>query len=388
MQDYHGFAAPEMGPPRGDFATVYHTRRMLKSVQHLKLTCTQNMSTGDWGTVRPHPHETTTSSMDVDQASGASSQTAGGPGQVNSQAQQPATAPQWLYHFLVTCQLAEARIMELTLHCDCAYDGGRPTPDLIGTPWPTVGSRFPRHCFLAYPDTWIAPEYLGETVKHLNVAVQVCPNTLNFSMYPPRPMVSICDPAVSSRQLSCLLSRLPSLTTFALRESPQPYQYNRALGLLSNALLPLVLSGVGLHRLVKLKTLRLACHGGGNGIWTPMLDLIQLLQCYPLYNVVAPLGDSCAAPEEPAPRSLILELMLPASPTPVTDDDSDPLSDAVVWPLTNWNEAATQTAVIYSMINLPTWNDCERWRPNLLTLLADSSWLSLPTWGSNPAVES
>ena len=77
MQDYHGFAAPEMGPPRGDFATVYHTRRMLKSVQHLKLTCTQNMSTGDWGTVRPHPHETTTSSMDVDQASGASSQTAG-----------------------------------------------------------------------------------------------------------------------------------------------------------------------------------------------------------------------------------------------------------------------------------------------------------------------
>ena len=329
MQDYHGFAAPEMGPggQPGDFAAVYHTRRMLKKVQHLKLCCAQDMSTGNWGTV--------TNRDDANRK------------------QIPATAPQWLYHFLVTCRLAEARITELTLQCDCAYDGGQPTADLIGTSWPTVSSRFPRHCLLAYPDAWIAPEYLGATVEHLNVAMRVCPNTLDFTMYPPRPQVSICDPALSSRQLTCLLSRLPSLTTFSLRESPQLYQYNRALGLLSNALLPMVLHGVSLRQLFKLKTLRLACHGGGNGIWTPMLDLCQLLHCYPLYNVVAP-HDSCAAPEEvSSPRSLTLELMLPASPAPrdwSTNDDDDDDDNEVVWPQTDWDEAATQTAVIYSMM--------------------------------------
>ena len=133
-----------------------------------------------------------------------------------------------------------------------------------------------------FPAPWLTGQH-RLAIQQCHLAIATCPDSLHFAPWAPRPRIALCQPATTVRQLCRWMDHLPGLKRLSLRESPLSYNFNRARGLLANALLPLVLQGVSMRRLYRLDVLRIHLHGGdGEKLWTPMHDLLTMLQEYPL----------------------------------------------------------------------------------------------------------
>ena len=185
---------------------------------------------------------------------------------------------EWMGQFLAHHALPE--LVELTLDCDCAYRG-RVGTSLVGVGWREISPSF-NGCLLMFPARWLADHH-RLSIRACSIGISTCPDSLHFAPLAARPRISLCQPALTVRQLCRWVDHLPGLKSLSLRESPLSYNFNRARGLLANALLPLILQGMQMRRLYRLDVLRVHLHGAdGEALWTPMQDLLSMLKEYPL----------------------------------------------------------------------------------------------------------
>ena len=213
----------------------------------------------------------------------------------------------WMGQFLAHHALPE--LVELTLDCDCAYRG-RVGNSLVGVGWRELSPSF-NGCLLMFPTRWLADQH-RLSIRQCNIGIATCPDSLHFAPFAPRPRISLCQPALTVRQLCRWVDHLPGLKCLSLRESPLSYNFNRARGLLANALLPLVLQGMSMRRLYRLDVLRVHLHGAdGEKLWTPMHDLLSTLSEYPLVAWHPQIRDLGPVLRD---RPLTVELVLSAPP--------------------------------------------------------------------------
>ena len=213
----------------------------------------------------------------------------------------------WMGQFLALYALPQ--LVELTLDCDCTYRG-RVGTSLVGVGWREAIPSFDG-CLLMFPARWLADHHRLE-IRQTNIGIATCPDSLHFAPFALRPRIALCQPALTVRQLRRWVDHLPGLKSLSLRESPLSYNFNRARGLLANALLPLVLQGMQMRRLYRLDVLRVHLHGAdGEALWTPMQDLLSMLAEYPLVAWHPQIRDLGPVLRD---RPLAVELVLSAPP--------------------------------------------------------------------------
>ena len=250
-------------------------------------------------------------------------------------------APLWMGQFMTLYTLPE--LMCVTLDCHCAYRG-RAGASLVGVGWRELKPSF-KGCLLMFPAPWLT-DPVRLAIRECNIAIATCPDSLHFAPYSQQPRIALCQPATTVRQLCRWMDHLPALKSLSLRESPMSYNFNRAMGMLANALLPLVLQGVNPRRLYRLDVLRVHLHGGdGEKLWTPMHNLLTMIKDYPLFAWHPTIQDLGPVLRD---HPLRVEVVLSAAPPREHD----------------WTEMSARAVAIYQTMR----PDSVTWPPDWSTL--------------------